>query len=111
MNSLDNAKAGDKLLVCFNNGAKGIATVERATQLYVITKTHRFVKRKGEVSGCDPWTCTYAQIATPEDIERINREVKRKKLVRKCQDINFNTLSDTQLEQILEIANNHVKLD
>lgn len=105
MNSLENAKVGDKLLVRYANGIKGIATVERVTQLYVITKNHRFVKRTGEVSGCDPWSCTFAQIATSEDIERVNREVKRKELVRKCQDIKFNTLSDSQLEQILEIAN------
>jgi hypothetical protein len=111
MNSLDNVKVGDKLLVLFPHDVKGIETVDRITTTLVITKHHRFIKKSGKAQGSDSWSYTYAKLATPEDAEKISREVKRKNLIRKCENINFNTLSDFQLEKILEIANNHVKLD
>lgn len=105
MNSLENAKIGDKLLVLFPHDVKGIETVERITATLVITKRHRFIKKSGKAQGSDSWSYTYAKIATPEDAEKISQEVKRKNLIRKCENINFNILSDTQLEQILEIVN------
>lgn len=105
MNSLENVKVGDKLLVLFPYDVKGIETVERITATLVITKHHRFIKKSGKAQGSDSWSYAYAKLATPEDTERISREVKHNGLVRKCENINFKTLSDSQLEQILEIVN------
>lgn len=105
MNSLESAKVGDKLLVQYPHDVKGIETVEHITATLVITKHHRFIKKSGKAQGSDSWSYTYAMIATPEDAEKITREVKRRNFIRKCENIKFNTLSDSQLEQILEIAN------
>lgn len=105
MNSLENAKVGDKLLVLFPYNVKGIETVERITATLVITKYHKFIKKTGKAQGSDSWSYTYAKLATPEDAENISREVESKNLIRKCENIKFNTLSYSQLEQILEIAN------
>lgn len=105
MNSLENVKVGDKLLVFYPHDVKGIETVERITATLVITKHHRFVKKSGKAQGSDSWSYTYAKLATSEDAEKIGRDVMRRNLIRKCENINFNTLTDSQLEQILEIAN------
>lgn len=72
MNSLDNVKVGDKLLVLFPHDVKGIETVERITATLVITKHHRFIKKSGKAQGSDGWTYTYAKLATPEDAEMID---------------------------------------
>lgn len=104
MNSLENVKVGDKLLVR-SRGRRSLQTVTRITATLVITNSDRFSKQTGKAHGYDSWSHTYAEPATAEDIESITREIRRKSLIFKCQGIDFESLSDSQLEQILEIAN------
>lgn len=106
MNSLENAKVGDNLFVS-NGVVEYLETVERLTQTLVITKSHRFAKTDGKLYGSEYWNVLYARLATDDDIAK----AERKNVISRCRKINFEVLSDTQLAQILEIANNHVKLD
>nr|DAQ74120.1 MAG TPA: hypothetical protein [Caudoviricetes sp.] len=103
MNSLKNVKVGDKLLVrsLWNTS---IETVIKVTKLHVLTDHNKFRKSGYAVTSnrCD---ITSAQPATEDDIMELKRIAKRRKMLNKCHDITFNLLSDTQLEQILEIAN------
>lgn len=105
MSSLENVTVGDKLVVFYPYDVKRIETVERISSTLVITKNHRFIKKSGKAQGCDSWSYVFAKLATFEDVEKISREAKRKNILRRCENIKFNTLSDSQLEQILEIAN------
>lgn len=105
METLDNAKVGDKLIVRTSYD-ECIETVERVTATLVITKLHRFIKKNGRMQGCDTWHSYYATLATPKDEERISKAVKRRNLVYKCENIQFKNLTDSQLEEILKIANN-----
>lgn len=100
MSSLENVKVGDRLFVS-NRMDAFLETVERLTQTLVITKHHRFAKNSGKLQGGVYWTAFYARLATEEDVAM----VRRKHMIRKCQDIDFSILTTSQLEQILEIAN------
>lgn len=106
MNSLENAKVGDKLFVS-NGMDESLETVERLTQTLVVTKYHRFAKNSGKLYGSVHWNALYARIATDEDIAMI----RRKKMIRRCGNIDFSLLTTAQLEQILKIVNSNVKLD
>lgn len=103
---LDNVKVGDKLFVA-GRWHKSIETVEKVTKLHVITLSGKY--RKNGYSVGDGWTHSYARPATEKDVEIIRKEVARNKLLAKCRDINFSNLTDSQLEQILEIVNPKAK--
>lgn len=104
MNSLENAKVGDKLFVS-NGMVEYLETVERLTQTLVVTKHHRFAKNSGKLHGSASWNAFYARLATDEDVAM----VRRKRMIRKCRDTDFASLTDSQLEKILEIANKKVE--
>lgn len=99
---LDNVKVGDRLFVT-GRWNKSIETVEKVTKLHVITRNGKY--RKSGCSVGDGWTHSYARLATAEDIENVRKEIARSKMLAKCRDINFGSLTDSQLEQILEIVN------
>lgn len=84
MNSLDNAKVGDKLFVS-DGMIECLETVERLTQTLVITKHHRFAKNSGKQQGRVYWNTFYARLATDEDVAM----VRRKQMIKKCRDIHF----------------------
>lgn len=101
---LDNVKVGDRLFVS-NGLTEGIEVVERLTQTLVITKYHRFKKQSGKRQGDERWCALYARLATDEDIAMINRM----RMIRKCENINFQLLTNSQLDQILKIVNPKTK--
>lgn len=104
MEALENVKVGDKLIVRTSYN-ECIETVERITATLVITKYHRFNKKRGEALGGDAWTHIWATPASTKDVERIKKVIKRRNLVTKCENIKFKNLTDAQLEDILKIAN------
>lgn len=110
MNSLENAKVGD-LLIVTHRWNKQLLTVEKVQKNFVIAGCYKFRKTTGMLVTSDSWSKSTAKLATQEDIDAFRKEVKRHKMVSQCRDIIFENLSDSQLEQILEIVNNHVKLD
>ena len=105
-NELENIKVGDILLIEGSN-AKFTKKVTKVTKAYVfcgdLTKIR---KRDGKVMGDDVWHTKYARIATSSDIEEIKVENKRLSLASKCRDINFKSLTLSQLEKIYAIIQN-----
>lgn len=110
MNSLENAKVGDLLIVTHRYN-KQLLTVEKVHKSFVIAGGYKFRKTTGSLVTSDSWSTSTAKLAAQEDIDAFRKELKRHKMVSQCRNIIFENLSDSQLEQILEIANNHVKLD
>ena len=104
MNSLENVKVGDILIVT-HQWSKQLLTVEKVQKNFVIAGYYKFRKSDGYLVSSDSWTFTSAKIATKEDLESFRKEVKRSKMIGQCRDIRFEELSDSQLEQILEIVN------
>lgn len=100
MNSLENVKVGDTLFVS-NGTVEYLEQVTRLTKTLVITKMHRFNRGSGKLCGSEYWNVLYARIATDEDIAMI----RRKKMISKCNNIDFSLLTSAQLEYILEIVN------
>lgn len=102
MNELENVKVGDKLLVRNNIYWEDIEIVERVTKTLVITKRHKFRIKDGFSVPKSTWINIYARPATPEDIKRNIR----KKNIQTCRDTNYDKLTDSQLERIINIINN-----
>ena len=105
MNSLENAKVGD-LLIVTHRCNKQLLTVEKVQKNFVIAGCYKFRKTTGSLVSSDSWNTSTAKLATQEDIDAFRKEVKRHKMISQCRDIIFEKLSDSQLEQILEIVNN-----
>lgn len=103
-NSLENAKVGDKLIMT-SRWATSILVVEKVQKNFVIANSYKFRKKDGSLVSSDGWSMTTAKIATERDLAAFREEQNHKVLANKCRDIRFEGLSDTQLEQILEIAN------
>lgn len=100
MANLENVKVGDLLFVSGNLSYGSLEIVIRITDTLVITKNRRFKKKSGLAFGSDTWCRFSARPATDDDIAMI----ARKKNIRKCKEINFENLTDTQLQEILNIA-------
>lgn len=101
MENLENVKVGDLLLIygCDNDR---LATVKRTTSTRVITNNNTAFRKKDgcEVGQTNIWWRRYARLATKSDIQRLKREL----WIGKCRSINFEKLTDTQLQDILNIA-------
>lgn len=108
MNSLENAKVGDLMIVTHRYN-KQLLTVEKVQKNFVIAKGYKFRKSSGTLVSSDCWTSASAEIATEEDLEDFRKEVRRQRMISQCSDIIFEQLSDSQLEQILEIVNPKTK--
>ena len=104
MNSLENAKVGD-LLIVTHRWNRQLLTVEKVHKNFVIAGSYKFRKSDGSLVASDSWSTSTAKLATQEDIDAFRKEVKRHKMVSQCRDIDFTSLTNSQLEQILEIAN------
>lgn len=104
MNSLENAKVGDKLIMK-SRWNQSILTVEKVQKNFVIANSYKFRKSNGALVTSDSWSSSTAKLATQEDIDAFRKAVKRSKMIGRCREIRFENLSDSQLEQILEIAN------
>lgn len=103
-NSLENAKVGDTLLVT-SRWCKRLLTVDKVQKNFVIAGVYKFRKSNGSCVDSSRWFVSNAILATQEDIDAFREEVRRGEMISQCRDIKFEGLSDTQLEQILEIAN------
>lgn len=101
---LDNVKVGDKLIMT-NQWYTSIITVEKVQKNFVIANSYKFRKSDGSLVTSDSWSSASARIATEGDLENLRKEVNRQKMISNCRDIDFGNLSDSQLEQILEIVN------
>lgn len=101
MENLENAKVGDLLLI-YGGDTDRLATVKRTTSTRVITNNDTAFRKKDgcEVGQANIWWKKHARLATESDIKRFKRE----SWIGKCRNINFNNLTDSQLQEILNIA-------
>ncbi len=105
MNSLENVKVGDLLLINDRWG-ENVAVVERLTTTLIVTGDgYRINRKNGCVHGDSQWNHMSVRIASQEDADRVRHRRYRVEMINKCGNICFSNLSDSQLEQILEIAN------
>lgn len=103
MSTLENAKVGDTLLVT-SQWSKRLLTVDKVQKNFVIAGVYKFRKSNGSCVDSSRWFVSTAILATQEDIDAFREEVRRGEMIRQCREIKFEGLSDTQLEQIPEIA-------
>ena len=104
MNNLENVKVGDLLLINDRWG-EVVAVVERLTATLIVTGNgYRINRKSGCVHGGGQWNHISVRIASQEDVDRVRRGRYRVEMINKCGKICFSNLSDSQLEQILEIA-------
>lgn len=101
---LDDVKVGDKLLVT-SRWTKRIVTVEKVLKANIIANSVKYRKSDGYECPIDAWNIASARPLTDEDIESIKKENRRLKMASAIRQIDFDGLTDTQLEQILEITN------
>ncbi len=104
MNELENVKVGDKLLVR-NRYGEDIEIVKRVTKTLVITEHHRYRIKDGRGFPIDSWIFTHAHPASIENIERITKADIRRKNIQTCKNIDYDKLTDSQLERIISIIN------
>lgn len=105
MSELKNVKVGDKLLVR-NRYVEVIETVERITKTLVFTRYRKYRIKDGYSMSSDKWNHIHADIATQEDINRIIKANTRRKNIKICRDMDYDKLTDSQLERIIKIINN-----
>ena len=105
MKELENVKVGDRLLVR-NSYGEGIETVERITKTLVFTRYRAYRIKDGYSTSSDKWNYIHAGIATQEDINRIMEANTRRKNIKICRDMDYDKLTDSQLERIIKIINN-----
>lgn len=104
MSELKNVKVGDKLLVR-NSYGEGIETVERITKTLVFTRYRAYRIKDGYSTSSDKWNYIHAGIATQEDINRIMKANIRRNNIKFCKNTDFEELTDSQLERIINIIN------
>lgn len=105
MKELENVKIGDKLLVR-NRYGECIEIVMKVTKTLVVTKYHKFRIKDGYSIPTDKWINTYGKPATQEDINRIMEANTRRKNIKICRDMDYDKLTDSQLERIINIIKN-----
>lgn len=105
MKELENVKVGDRLLVR-NSYGEGIETVERITKTLVFTRYRAYRIKDGYSKSSDKWNLIHADIATQEDINRIMEANTRRKNIKICRDMDYDKLTDSQLERIINIIKN-----
>ena len=108
MGDLKNAKVGDKLFITQMFSKRSfIATVIRTTKTRVEVECSYIFNRNGDTipsslfHGC-------ARMATENDVYEIKKKRERIDLIYKCKKIDFNTLTNGQMKEILKIVENKI---
>ena len=105
--AFEDIKVGDKVIVEPHWGTNYVAVVKKVGKASFVAcrGTHEitFLKRSGREKGGDSWTPTYARLATEELIEKTEKECRKEKYIRTCQNFDFKSLSYETLEQIYNI--------
>lgn len=83
--------------------------VEKVLKANIIAGGSKYRKSTGYKYPIDAWNITSARPATEEDIENVCKEIAKGMMLASCRKIDFDSLTDAQLEQILEIVNPKTK--
>ncbi len=106
METLDNVKPGDQLLVTSNRGPDTIVRVEKVNPKTVTTTSGaRYRKDTGRLVGAGTWDAISAQPATPDDAARVVAQVRRRRLLRELRSLataDPSGYSDEQLRAAVE---------
>lgn len=103
--TLYDLREGDEVLIQ-SRYCEQIATVTRLTKLYIFVGNTKYRKENGRKSPYDPWETEFLSIVKPEDLERVKNRKKHEQLVRKAKATPFQSLSNEQLQTIIDIASN-----
>lgn len=101
---LDDVKVGDRLRIS-NGYSWKIAVVEEVLKSCVVANGLKFNKRNGNRVPFDKWETCDAKPATEEDVQAFNALKRRRNMIIAIENAQFTSLSDSQLERILEIVN------
>lgn len=102
-NTLYALQVGDEVVVT-TYYSEYVEKVERLTNNYVIVRNAKYRKSDGFLAGGDSWSTTHIRMATPADIEQIKNKQLHNRLVRAVNEISFQSLTNNQLQSILQIA-------
>lgn len=101
--TLYDLQVGDEVIVA-THCSEYIVKVQRLTNNYVVAENSRYRKSDGLLAGSDKLYQKYIYAATPEDIARIHEKHLHNRLARTVSDIPFQSLTNGQLQSILDIA-------
>ncbi len=101
--TLENIKAGDKVLLC-NSYYKSIETVTRVTAAVILIGSMKFRKSNGMRIPSDRWTLTRIEPLTSENEKSYQELVERRRLLEYVRGIHLEELSNAQLQAILDIT-------
>lgn len=101
--TLYDLQAGDEVLVvtCYS---EAVVKVERTTKNYIVIGRSKYRKSDGILVGSDIWRREYIRISTPDDIQRIKEKHWHGRLVKLVSNIPFQSLTNDQLQSILNIV-------
>lgn len=105
---LHNIKVGDKLRIS-NGYSWKIGVVEEVLKSCVVVNGTKFNKRSGDRVPFAKWDMFSARPATEEDVQTFNALKRRSKMINAIENAQLTSLSDSQLERILEIINQKPK--
>jgi hypothetical protein len=102
---LENVRAGDRLMLVWHNPNLNTAAVVRGvTKTLVHTTPGTFLRRDDMPYSETPARTEYLRPMTEEETESFNRSMARIRLESSFRAINCSSLSDSQLERMIEIS-------
>lgn len=101
--TLYDLREGDAVLIQ-SQYYEQIATVIRLTKQYIIVGNTKYRKKDGCKVAQDRWEYERLSVISPEDLERIKKRKKHERLVLEVRAISFQSLSNEQLQSIIDIA-------
>lgn len=101
--TLYDLQAGNEVLVV-NNYSEAVVKVERTTNNYIVIGHSKYRKSNGRLVGDNVWRQEYIRIATPDDVQRIRKKHQHDRLVKLVSNIPFQSLTNDQLQSILNIT-------
>lgn len=101
--TLYDLREGDSVLIQ-SQYYEQIATVTRLTKQYIIVGNTKYRKKDGIQVTRNRWEYVRLSIISPEDLERIKKRKKHERLVLEAKAISFQSLSNEQLQSIIDIA-------
>lgn len=91
---------GDRVVIQVGFDKPRLAIVERVTDTQAIVKGQRFRRQNGYLIGGGSWRNGHIRHPSEQDI----KDITRRAMIRQCQGIEWQTLTDEQLAEVLSIV-------
>lgn len=109
MNELENMKVGDLVIVSGSYAYDYcLRKVERVTKSQIVVDKHRYWKKDGRLVGGGAWCYGYIKPALEKDIERINKERQKDKLMTYLKGVAWYKLSLESLQAICDVVKKEI---